>query len=73
VQKHSDATVTFDNNLGIGEFVPIFGCPSRNAAIVALGPSKKLNVHWSIAGSYVARFNKDISIHNLSCDIKYSF
>jgi hypothetical protein len=73
VQKHSDATVTFDNKLNIGEFAPIFGYPSRNAAIVALGASKKLNVHWSIAGSYVARFNKDISIHNLSCGAEYSF
>jgi outer membrane autotransporter protein len=73
MRKHSDATASFDNNLGIGEFSPTLGSPSRNAAIVSIGASQKLNVNWSITGSYVARFNKDISTHNLSCGAEYSF
>jgi uncharacterized protein with beta-barrel porin domain len=73
MRKHSDARVSFDNITNIGEFSPILGYPSRDTAIVSLGASKKLNINWSITGSYVAKFNKDISIHNLSCGIKYSF
>jgi hypothetical protein len=73
MRKHSDAKASFDNGSGVGEFSPILGYLSKNAAIVSLGASEKLNVNWSITGSYVARFNKDISIHNLSCRIKYSF
>jgi outer membrane autotransporter protein len=73
IRSHSEVTVNFDNNLGIGEFTPKLGLPSKNVAIVSLGASQKFNVHWSIVGSYVARFNKDISSHNLSCGVEYSF
>ncbi|MDR2778720.1 MAG: autotransporter outer membrane beta-barrel domain-containing protein [Puniceicoccales bacterium] len=73
MRKYSNATVVFDNNLGIGEFVSTVGQPSKNAAIMSLGVSKKLNVHWSIVGSYVVRLNKDISTHNAACGIEYSF
>ncbi|MDR2776955.1 MAG: autotransporter outer membrane beta-barrel domain-containing protein [Puniceicoccales bacterium] len=73
VWKHSDATFSFDNNIGLGKFAPVFRQPSRNAAIVSLGASQKLNIHWSIVGSYIARFNKDIATHNLSLGAEYSF
>ncbi|MDR0742205.1 MAG: autotransporter outer membrane beta-barrel domain-containing protein [Puniceicoccales bacterium] len=74
VWKYSDATFSFDNNLGfIGKFIPAFRHPSRSAAIVSLGVSQKLNIHWSIVGAYIARFNKDISTHNLSLGVEYSF
>jgi hypothetical protein len=71
--KLSDATISFDNTSGIGEFSPTPGSPFRNAAIVSLGASKKLNFNWTITGSSLARFNTDISTHNLSCGIEYSF
>jgi uncharacterized protein with beta-barrel porin domain len=73
MRKHSDATTSFDGSPNVGQFSLILGYPARDAAIVSLGASKKLNVNWSITGSYVARFNNDISIHKLSYGIKYSF
>jgi hypothetical protein len=71
--KLSDAMISFDNTSGIGEFSPTLGSPFRNAAIVSLGASKKLSFNWSSTGSSLARFNKDISTHNLSCGDEYSF
>ncbi|MDR1528303.1 MAG: autotransporter outer membrane beta-barrel domain-containing protein [Puniceicoccales bacterium] len=73
VWKYSTATLSFDNNLGLGKFAPAFRHPSRSAAIISFGASQKLNVHWSIVGSYIARFNKDIFTHNLSLGAEYSF
>jgi outer membrane autotransporter protein len=73
IRKHSDITITFDDNLGIGEYAPTMGRPSKNAAIVFFGAVKKLNTHWNIVGSYIARFNKNISSHNLSCGVEYFF
>ncbi|MDR1233526.1 MAG: autotransporter outer membrane beta-barrel domain-containing protein [Puniceicoccales bacterium] len=73
IWKYSDATLSFDNNLGIGKFAPTFRHPSRSAAIISFGASQKFNVHWSVVGSYIARFNKDISTHNLSLGAEYSF
>ncbi|MDR2629233.1 MAG: autotransporter outer membrane beta-barrel domain-containing protein [Puniceicoccales bacterium] len=73
VWKRSDATFSFDNNLGLGKFAPAFRQPSRSAAIISLGASQKLDIHWSIVGSCIARFNKDISTHNLSLGAEYSF
>ncbi|MDR1457703.1 MAG: hypothetical protein LBI47_02550, partial [Puniceicoccales bacterium] len=73
IRKISDATVTFDNNLGIGTFVPSFGYPSKHAAIGTLTVSKDLNVNWAIVGSYTGRFSKDISTHTLSCGAQYFF
>jgi hypothetical protein len=34
---------------------------------------KKLNTRWNIVDSDIARFNKDISLHNLFCGIEYFF
>jgi hypothetical protein len=73
IWKYSDATLSFDNNLGIGKFAPTFRHPSRSAAIISFGASQKFNVHWSVVGSYIARFNKDIFTHNLSLGAEYSF
>jgi threonyl-tRNA synthetase len=70
--KLSDAMISFENTSGIGEFSPTLGSPSRNATIVCLRASKKLSFNWSITGSSLARFNKDISTHNLSCGVEYS-
>jgi hypothetical protein len=71
--KLSDATISFHNTSGIGEFSPTLGSPSRNATIVSLWASEKLSFNWSIIGSSLARFNKHISTHNLSCGVEYSF
>jgi hypothetical protein len=73
VQKISDATVTFDNNFGIGEITPIFRYPSKHVAIGTLSVSRKFNANWSVVGSYAGRFNKDTSTHTLSCGVEYSF
>jgi hypothetical protein len=72
-RKISDATVTFDNNSGIGAITPIFRYPSKHAAIGTFTVSRKLNINWSVVGSYTGRFNKDISTHTLSCGAQYSF
>ncbi|MDR0742725.1 MAG: autotransporter outer membrane beta-barrel domain-containing protein [Puniceicoccales bacterium] len=47
--------------------------PRKNAAVLSFGASQKLNDHWSIAGSYSARFNKDLLAHGLSCGVEYAF
>ncbi|MDR1528499.1 MAG: hypothetical protein LBS22_02855 [Puniceicoccales bacterium] len=73
VRKHSDVTVTFDNNLGIGPIAPIFRFPSRHAAIGTITVSKRLNVNWTIVASYIGRFNRNTSAHTLSCGGEYSF
>jgi outer membrane autotransporter protein len=73
IRKYSDTTATFDNDVGVGEFIPVFGCPSKHAAIIALEAIKKLNDHWSIVAFYVARVNKDMHTHTISSGIEYSF
>jgi outer membrane autotransporter protein len=73
VRKYSNATISFDNNLGIGKFAPTFRHPLRSAAIISLGASQKLDIHWSIVSSYIARLNKDISTHNFSVGVEYSY
>jgi hypothetical protein len=73
VRKHSDATILIDNNFGIGEIVPAYGQPGKNSAIGIFAVSKKFDDHWSIVGSYTGRLGKDISSHNLSCGVQYSF
>jgi hypothetical protein len=73
IQKRSNAKVTFDNKLGIGQFTPVFGVADKNAAIISLTNVWKLNNHWNIVGFYTGRFNKDIRTHNLSCGVEYSF
>ncbi|MDR0742518.1 MAG: hypothetical protein LBE98_03580 [Puniceicoccales bacterium] len=47
--------------------------PTRNTAVVSFRVSQKLNNHWSFVGSYSARFNKNLSAHNFSGGIEYSF
>ncbi|MDR1457761.1 MAG: autotransporter outer membrane beta-barrel domain-containing protein [Puniceicoccales bacterium] len=47
--------------------------PVRNSAVILFSASQKLNTHWSIVGSYSARFNRNISAHSLSGGIEYSF
>jgi hypothetical protein len=47
--------------------------PRKNAAVLSFGASQKLNDHWSIAGSYSARFNKDLSSHSLTGGVEYAF
>jgi hypothetical protein len=69
MRKHSNALVSFHNSLGISKFSPTLRYRSRNSTIIYFGASKKFNIDWSITGVYVARFNKDISIHNLPCGI----
>jgi hypothetical protein len=73
MRKHSDATIPFVNDFGRSEIMPTYGQPGKHAAVALLGVSKKLNVHWSVVGSYMLRFNSDISTHNLSCGAEYSF
>ncbi|MDR0742024.1 MAG: hypothetical protein LBE98_01000 [Puniceicoccales bacterium] len=73
LRKHSDATITFDNDFGGGKIKPVYGQPGKNAAIVILGISKKLNTNLSMVGSYTGRFNREISNHSLSCGAEYSF
>ncbi|MDR1457382.1 MAG: autotransporter outer membrane beta-barrel domain-containing protein, partial [Puniceicoccales bacterium] len=67
VMQHTDADFDF-----AFPFVDVDGLfklkyPRRNAAIVSFRALQKLNNHWNIVGSYSARFNKNISIHDLSC------
>jgi hypothetical protein len=45
----------------------------KNAAVVSLKASQKLNDHWSIDGSCSARFNKDFSAHGFAGGIEYAF
>ncbi|MDR1528530.1 MAG: autotransporter outer membrane beta-barrel domain-containing protein [Puniceicoccales bacterium] len=47
--------------------------PRKNAAVISFGASQKLNDHWSIAGSYSARFNKDLLAHSLTGGVEYDF
>ncbi|MDR1232990.1 MAG: autotransporter outer membrane beta-barrel domain-containing protein [Puniceicoccales bacterium] len=47
--------------------------PVRNTAVISFRASQKLNDHWSIVGSYVARFSRDFLAHSLACGIEYSF
>jgi hypothetical protein len=61
------AIVTFDTE------DPVEPMYFKNAAIVSLKASQKLNDHWSIDGSYSARFNKDFSAHSLAGGIEYAF
>jgi outer membrane autotransporter protein len=73
MRKYSNATISFDNNLGIAKFAPTFRHLSRNAALISFGALRKFGIHWSIVGSYIGRFNKGISTHNLSVGAEYSF
>ncbi|MDR1528504.1 MAG: autotransporter outer membrane beta-barrel domain-containing protein [Puniceicoccales bacterium] len=73
IRKHSDMTITFNNRFISGRSTPILGQPSKHAAIASFGAIKKLNTNWNIVGSYIARFNGDISTHNLYGGIEYSF
>jgi uncharacterized protein with beta-barrel porin domain len=47
--------------------------PRRNAAVISFGASQKLNDHWSIVGSYSARFSKDLSAHGFAGGVEYVF
>ncbi|MDR1527969.1 MAG: autotransporter outer membrane beta-barrel domain-containing protein [Puniceicoccales bacterium] len=47
--------------------------PSKNSAIVSFAAAKKFNVHWGVAGSYVARLNGGASSHNFSAGIECEF
>jgi hypothetical protein len=73
VKKHSTPTVSFDNAIGLGQFVPTLSQQPRNSAIISLESAFKLNTHWTIVGSYVARFNKDAHFHNVFTGIEYGF
>jgi hypothetical protein len=47
--------------------------PVRNSTVLSFRASQKLNTHWSIVGSYSARFNGNASLHGLSGGIEYAF
>jgi hypothetical protein len=61
---------TIDDDNGYVQKLP---SPRKNAAVISFGASQKLNDHWSIAGSYSARFHKDLSAHSLAGGVEYAF
>ncbi|MDR0742021.1 MAG: autotransporter outer membrane beta-barrel domain-containing protein [Puniceicoccales bacterium] len=73
VMQRTDAvlflTVTANEHYGVFKFRR----PVKDVVIVSFNASQKLNNHWSIVGSYSARFNKDFSAHNLSGGVEYAF
>ncbi|MDR0693281.1 MAG: hypothetical protein LBF49_01775, partial [Puniceicoccales bacterium] len=60
-------------DFSIGAITPVYGQPGKHAAIGTLAVSKKFDANWSVVGSYMGRFNKDISTHSLSCGLQFSF
>jgi outer membrane autotransporter protein len=70
IHKHSSITALIDDST-YEVVTPLQ--PSKNSAILSLGASQKLNDHWSLAGSYTGRFNKDTSSHSLAGGVEYSF
>ncbi|MDR2777041.1 MAG: autotransporter outer membrane beta-barrel domain-containing protein, partial [Puniceicoccales bacterium] len=70
IHKHSHITASINDNT---YEVVILQRPSKNSAVISFAASQKLDDHWSLVGSYTARFNKDVSAHNLSGGMEYSF
>ncbi|MDR1457762.1 MAG: autotransporter outer membrane beta-barrel domain-containing protein [Puniceicoccales bacterium] len=50
-----------------------FSDPAEGAIVLSFKASQKLSNRWNIVGSYFARFNKDISAHNISGGVEYAF
>jgi hypothetical protein len=73
VRDHTSARVFTSNAIAHWEFTPVFGYPSRNAAVASANFMAKLDKNWNISGTWTGRFAKEMKANTFSLGVEYDF